>query len=215
MTIELDPRTWPGAGRVGYCRAGDKAGAYFFLHLGVDTRDPEYAYWQGYFEPSIPHEPIDEVWADHKSGIMQDRIAALHVEWAPPEVDAEVETRLFGLRELWSARGVEPMPDFHGSPTTATPQVATPYGRASSATALGGLITRIRRARGRTRESIVLDPLAFGRISSRQLAEFEAGNSAAISNLIDVLRVLDYDLAIVPRSGSLLLDDADPWAEFR
>lgn len=215
--IEIDPRTWPEAGRIGYCRGGNAAGCYFFLHLGTNERQPNEAFWQGFFQPLFVDREVDEEWTDNSSGYMQELVMHSKVEWAPFEVDAEAERRLFGLRDFWASRG---------SPTVTTPNDAyggltdersssARYGRVASPASLGLLIKSIRESSGRDVADVVSDPVLFNGPDAASVEDLESGTLDGIRTLIEVLTALDYDLAIAPKRGSLVLDDSDPWAEFR
>ena len=101
---ELDTRTWPRTGRIGYCHAGDMAGRYVFLHLATEDRDPQTAYWQAFFEPS-PDEFGGEVFVDNRSGTMQKMLDDFKVDWAPDDLDLEIEDQIMGLRRRFALAG--------------------------------------------------------------------------------------------------------------
>jgi len=79
-------------------------GRYVFLHLATEDRDPNAAFWQAFFEPS-PDEFGGEIFVDHRSGLMQKVVDELKVDWAPDDLDLEIEDRVMGLRRKFALAG--------------------------------------------------------------------------------------------------------------
>lgn len=104
--LELNPRTWPQRGRVGYCRSGERSGQFIFLQLGTEDRSPELAYWQAFFARlGAPVLEDDELFIDDSSGLMLDILEDLDVSWAPSDLDSLAEEVLFGVRAWMASNG--------------------------------------------------------------------------------------------------------------
>ena len=228
--FRLDPTRWPDRGRIGYCRAGEAQRAYIFLQLGTMDRGVDDAYWQAFFAPWLNHDPNEEIFVDHASGVMQDFVDAADIDWAPQGLDTEAEARLFGLRRHFGANGsliyasdarLDHVLDVAPARGTVTvmrevAEQSLDFGRVSDAKSLGELVGQIRISQGRLTEDIADDAVISARNITPELLEcLERGDPISTHELIHVLEAFDLDLAIIPKRGSLILQDDDPWAEFR
>lgn len=87
---------WPHLGRLGQCTLGPRAGQHLLLVCeNVDE------FWTLYFTPGFDNAVDDEYLQGNL--LMASLLDEWGVEWVPVEADAEMETRLFGLRKDWPA----------------------------------------------------------------------------------------------------------------